>query len=140
MKTPSLTTLKKYLSVMNKSKKKYITADYLSNQVGVYPEVIVENLEYFEPMLAMDPEYNLLDLRDDIQKYIDNKETKKPLIDPNIVVKKTALEGYESVTDFIYQKLSIGGIIDKGKELSEKDLRILRKLITEELNKRKGKR
>lgn len=140
MKTPSLTTLKKYLSVMNKSKKKYITADYLSNQVGVYPEVIVENLEYFEPMLAMDPEYNLLDLRDDIQKYIDSKETKKPLIDPNIVVKKTALEGYESVTDFIYQKLSIGGIIDKGKELSEKDLRILKKLITEELNKRKGKR
>ena len=140
MKAPSLTTLKKYLSVMNKSKKKYITADYLSNQVGVYPEIIVENLEYFEPMLAMDPEYNLLDLRDDIQKYIDNKETKKPLIDPNIVVKKTALEGYESVTDFIYQKLSIGGIIDKGKELSEKDLRILKKLITEELNKRKGKR
>ena len=60
MKAPNVSTLKKYLSAMAKIKKKYITAERLSKVVGVYPEIINENLSYFDPMINMDYEYNLL--------------------------------------------------------------------------------
>ena len=60
MKAPSVTILKKYLSAMQKIKAKYITAERLSKVVGVYPEIINENLSYFDPMLAMYPSADLL--------------------------------------------------------------------------------
>ena len=137
MKNPSVTTLKKYLHFLTKTKRKYITAEYLSHEIGVYPEVIQENLEYFEPMIAMDPDYNILELVPLMQDYVENSGNKKQLIVPNIMVHKSAISEYESVTDFIYKKMSIGGIIDRGYEFSEKDLRVLKKLINEELEKRK---
>lgn len=137
MKNPSVTTLKKYLAFLTKTKRKYVTAEYLSHEIGVYPEIIQENLEYFEPMIAMDPEYNLLELVPQMQEYVDNSGNKKQLIDPSIMVHKNEISPYESVTDFIYKKMSIGGIIDRGYELSDKDLRLLKKLINEELEKRK---
>ena len=138
MKNPSISTLKKYVSALTRSKKKYVTVEYLSHLVGVYPEVIVENLEYFEPMLAMDTEYNLIDLLPQIDDYIATKGDKRgPIIDQSIVVRKKTLGEYESINDFIYRKMSIGGIIDRSAELSDKDLRILKKLIAEEQAKRK---
>ncbi len=140
MKNPNVSVLKKYVSALNKSKRKYVTADYLSHIVGVYPEVIVENLSYFEPMLMMDPEYNLLDLLPAIEEYISSKEEKRAPIDPNLVVNKKTLGEYASINDFIYRKMSIGGLLDRNAELSDKDLRILKKLISEEQAKRKGKK
>ena len=138
MKAPSSSVLRKYLSVMNKSKKKYITAESLSREVGVYPDIIVDNLEYFEPMLKMDPDYNLKDLIPQIEEYLNSKETnKKPIINPEYVVSKKTLGEYESVNDFIYKKMSIGGMLDFNAVLTDKDLRVLKKLIVEELNNRK---
>ena len=62
MKAPSITVLKKYLSALTKIKAKYVTAERLSRVIGVYPEVINETLSFFEPMLMLDPDFNLLEL------------------------------------------------------------------------------
>ena len=141
MKAPSISVLKKYLSALTKIKAKYVTAERLSRVVGVYPEVINETLSYFEPMLMMDPEYNLLALVPEIKKYINEMEEKKVSpIQPVETVSRKQLEEYESVVDFIYKKMSIGGIIDRGATLTDRDLRIIKRLATDELKKRKIKK
>ena len=139
MKKPNVNTLKKYLNAMNKIKAKYITAERLSRVIGVYPEVINENLSYFEPMLMMDASYNLLELVPTIKEFIEKQEEKKPPLIHIIPVRKKEVEQYESLNDFVYQKYSVGGMIDKGTELTDRDLRVMKKLIAEELAKRKQK-
>ena len=141
MKAPSVNVLKKYLSALTKIKAKYVTAERLSRVIGVYPEVINETLSYFEPMLMMDPEYNLLALVPEIKKYLNEMEEKKVSpIQPVETVSRKQLEEYESVVDFIYKKMSIGGIIDRGATLTDRDLRIIKRLATDELKKRKSKK
>lgn len=139
MKEPSVSTLKKYLSCMSKMKAKYITAERLSKVVGIYPEVISDTLSYFDPTLKMDYEYNLLELVPSIKQFIEDKEKKKDVlirIDP---ISKKDVDKYDSVIDFVYKKMAIGGFVDKSVNLSSSDLRILKRLINEELNKRKKK-
>lgn len=140
MKAPSINVLKKYLSAMGKIKAKYITADRLSRVMGIYPEVICETLSYFEPMLMMDTNFNLLELVPAIKSYINDLEEKKAPVEHIEVVNRKEIEEYESVVDFIYKKMSVGGIIDRGAVLSDHDLRVIRKLASEELKKRKGKK
>ena len=140
MKAPSVNVLKKYLTALTKIKAKYVTAERLSRVVGVYPDVICETLSYFEPLLMMDTEYNLLALVPDIKKYISDMEEKKVPVQPVDAISKKQLDEYESVVDFIYKKMTVGGIIDRGAYLTEKDLRIIKRLATEELKKRKGKK
>ncbi len=139
MKEPSVSTLKKYLSCMSKMKAKYITAERLSKVVGIYPEVISDTLSYFDATLKMDYEYNLLELVPTIKQFIEDKEKKKDVlirIDP---ISKKDVDKYDSVIDFVYKKMAIGGFVDKSVNLSCSDLRILKRLINEELNKRKKK-
>ena len=72
MKEPNVKELKKYLQGMAKlPKAKYITAERLSRIIGIYPEVINQNLSYFDPMIMMDYEYNLLELVPSVKKYIE---------------------------------------------------------------------
>ena len=140
MKAPSVTVLKKYLASLNKIKAKYVTADRLSKVIGIYPEIICETLSYFEPMLMMDPDYNLLELVPVMKQYIEDLEEKKTPANPPEFISHKQIEQYESVVDFIYKKMSVGGIIDKGATLTDKDLRILKRLINDELKKKKGKK
>ncbi len=141
MKEPSIKELKKYLQGMAKlPKAKYITAERLSRIVGIYPEVISENFSYFDPMTKMDYEYNLLELVPAVKKFIEDKETKRAPVPKPVAVKKNELDEYNSYFDFIYKKLTYGGMIDRSVELSDKDLKILRKLINEELANRKAKK
>ena len=141
MKAPSITVLKKYLSALTKIKAKYVTAERLSRVIGVYPEVINETLSYFEPMLMMDPDFNLLELVPAIKQYIEDLEEKKTSpINPVDNISRKQIEEYESVVDFIYKKMSVGGLIDRGAYLTDKDLRIIKRLAAEELKKRKGKK
>ena len=140
MKAPSVNVLKKYLSALTKIKAKYVTAERLSGVVGVYPDVICEHLSYFEPLLMMDTEYNLLALVPTIKKYITDLEEKKTPVTPVDVVTKKTIDEYESVVDFIYKRMTVGGIVDRGVYLTDKDLRIIKRLAAEELKKRKGKK
>ena len=140
MKAPSVTVLKKYLSALTKIKAKYVTADRLSRVVGVYPDIICENLSYFEPMLMMDSSFNLLELVPAIKDYISDLEEKKVPVEKVETIGKKDVEEYESVVDFIYKRMTVGGIIDRGVVLSERDLRIIKRLASDELKKKKGKK
>ncbi|MBO4856610.1 MAG: hypothetical protein J5511_04505 [Bacilli bacterium] len=141
MKEPSVKDLKKYLQGMAKlPKAKYITSERLAHIIGIYPEVINENLSFFDPMIMMDYTFNLLELVPAIKKFIEDKENKRAPVPKPVVVKRNEVDLYESYFDFIYKKLTIGGMIDKSAELTDKDLKILKKLITEELANRKAKK
>ena len=81
------TTAKKYLSAIESSKRKYLTSEGLSHTLGIYPEIIAENLSFFEPMLAMDPSYNLKDLIPALEKYIEEESNKAPQKPRDIISK-----------------------------------------------------
>ena len=141
MKEPSVKDLKKYLQGMAKlPKAKYITSERLAHIIGIYPEVINENLSFFDPMIMMDYTFNLLELVPQIKKFIEDKENKRAPGPNPVVVKRNEVDLYDSYFDFIYKKLTIGGMIDKSAELTDKDLKILKKLITDELASRKAKK
>ncbi len=140
MKGPSVSVLKKYLNAMSKKKVKYMTCERLSNLVGVYPEVIAENLSYFDPMLNMDPTYDLLVLIPQIKEYIQQEEEKKAPAAPKVVATKKDVDGYESVSDFVYKKMTFAGMVDRNLVLHEKDLRILKRLVNDELAALKKKK
>ena len=140
MKEPKVTELKKYLNALLKIKARYVTADRLSKVIGIYPEIITETLSYFEPTLMMDPSYDLLDLIPSIKEYIIKKEEKKSqtLIVKAKPIKQKEIDKYESIGDFIYKKMTIaGGLLDKNASFSDTDLRVLKKLVSEEQAKRK---
>lgn len=137
MKPPSVTTLKKYLAAMAKTKAKYITADKLSHTLGIYPEIISETLSYFDPMINMDYEYDLTELIPQMEEYINKSQEKKPVVVKKSLVTQKILDQYDSLGDFIYKKMTIGGLLDPNIELTDKDLKVLKKLIQEEQTKRK---
>lgn len=139
MKKPVVTTIKKYLACMNKMKAKYITSERLSKVLGVYPEVINEVLSYFEPMLVMDYSYNLLDLKPVLEQYVSDDENKRTPITTGKVATTKIISQYSSISDFVYQKMTIGGMLDKNAYLSDIDLRTLKRLVSEEQAKRKKK-
>ena len=139
MKEPSVSTVKKYLLALTKVKKKYVTSESLSLTVGVYPEVINETLSYFNPMVNMDYKFNLLELVPDMKDWLNKKEeAKKPAV-PNQNVKKGDVDAFNSVSDFIYRKMTYNGIVDKNAYLSDKDLKLLKRIIAEEQKRRKSK-
>lgn len=139
MKEPKLVEVKKYLNAILKMNKKYVTAERLSKVVGIYPEIINEQLSYFEPTLMMDPEYNLMELVPALKKFVAEKEEEKSsTLIKKPAIKKQTLEQYDSVSDFIYKKMTlVGGLLDRNVVLSDTDLRILKKLIVEEQQARK---
>jgi len=141
MKEPKVTDLKKYLSAILKMNKKYITSERLSKVVGVYPEIIDNNLSYFEPTLAMDPEFNLMELVPKMKAYINKiEEEKTNTLVKKVAISKKQIEQYESIGDFLYKKMTIGGgLVNKNAELSNSDLKILKRLISEEQNRRKSR-
>ncbi len=140
MKGPSVAVLKKYLTAMSKNKVKYMTCERLSRIVGVYPEVIAENLSYFDPILNMDPSYDLLALIPQIKEYIQEEEDKKATPVHKVTATKRDVVEYESVSDFVYKKMTFAGMVDRSLVLNEKDLRVLKRLVNEELAELKKKK
>ena len=130
------TTAKKYLSAINGSKRKHLTCEGLSLYMGIYPEIIASELSEFEPMLAMDPSFNLRELIPALETYIEEQSKEKK--EPRIAVKKAEISKYKSVADFVYNKMTIGGLVDRNIPLSEKDLKLLRHLVNQELDALKG--
>ena len=150
MKEPSIYILRKYLNALTKVKKKYVTAEMLSKVLGVYPEIITENLAFFEPMIMMDYEYNLMELVPMIKEHIHNKEAAKikarqeraklrEAAKPKDKAAKEKLPKvkYASIQDFVYKKMTFGGMFDKSAKLEEDDLKALKHLVILELNKKK---
>ena len=103
MAEPKVSEIKKYISAMEKMKKKYITVERLSRVVGYYPDVIQATLEYFEPMLKMQPDFNLLELVPAMKKYVIDKEENKVKEVKAPSIKKNQLEQYDSAIE-LYEK------------------------------------
>ena len=133
------TTAKKYLSAIEGSKKKYLTCENLSRVMGIYPEVIAEQLSFFEPTLAMDPSYDLKELIPMISSYIEEEESKKSKKEV-VKVSKKDIAKYKSVSDFIYKKMTFNGLVDRYASLNEVDLKALKKLVQQELDELKSKK
>jgi hypothetical protein len=74
-----------------------------------------------------------------IKDYIIAKEDKKAK-QPKVVALKKDIVEYESIADFIYKKMTYAGLIDRSTVLNEKDLKILKRLVTMELTALKKKK
>lgn len=136
------TTAKKYLVAIRNSKIRNLTCESLSRTFGKYPEMIAEDLSIFEPMLMMDVSgFDLRDLIDPLEKFIEEEENKKPK-EKHIVVTTNELKEYASVSDFLYKKMTMNGLVMKNQKLSEENLKVLKKLVERELDalKPKGKK
>ena len=142
MKEPKVSDIKKYLNGILKLNKKYVTSERLSKYVGVYPEIISDHLSYFEPTLKMDTEFNLVELVPTLKKWLNDQEENKALTsNKKTSLKKRDYEQYDSVSDFIYKRMTIvGGLLDRNVVLSDQDLRILKKLVSDEQANRKNKK
>lgn len=140
MKEPKVSDIKKYLNGILKINRKYVTTERLSKVVGLYPEIINETLSFFEPMITMDPEYNLMELVPTLKKYIvDQEENRNLVVSRKPAIHKNELEEFESINDFVYKKMtSVGGLLDRNIVLTDRDLRVLKKLIVEEQANRKN--
>lgn len=131
------TSAKKYYSAITNSKRRHLTCEALSSSLGIYPEIIARDLSEFEPMLAMDPSIDLRSILPALQEVINEQSKEKK--EPRIVVKKSEISKYKSIPEFIYEKMTYGGLVDKNAELTEKDLRVLQKLVNDELAQLKKK-
>lgn len=130
------TKLKKYISILKKEKRKVITCEILSLSIGVYPEVIADFFSEFDPMVKMDFNYNLKDLLPDLEKCLIKIEKVK-IKNKSVRVTKKDVDLYDSIVGFIYAKMTTGGIVNQGVELSDYDLKVLKKLIIKEEKERR---
>ena len=137
MKSISNATLKKYVLALKKMKRKYVSSELLSKEVGIYPEVINETISFFDPMVTLDYQYNLMDLLPQMEEYLGdsgvsrNKTTsKQKAVEPRV--------NQISLSDYIYQKLTIGGFLDRNRVFTDAELKEMKRLIIEEQKSRKG--
>lgn len=142
MTGPSITQARKFATYLIKSKLKVITSEIMSQDVGIYPDAINDFFAYFDPMVNMDYTYNLRNLIMPLEIYIHKLEQKKATGVPKIRITKKKLSEYDSIASFIYDKLTIGnsGIVNKNASLSDVDLKILKRLVSEEQLRRKAEK
>ena len=74
------------------------------------------------------------------EEYIEEEESKKVAKTPIIKVNKKDVLEYKSVADFVYKKMTVGGLVSKSTSLSEVDLKVLKKLVQKELDAFKPKK
>jgi len=140
MNKPAVTRIKRILGPLRKSPKKVVTLDMLSRMVGLYSDVLADDLEYFAPLVRMDPSLNLKDIVSQLEAYIAQEEAVKatePKV-KRVVATKKELSQYPTISSFVYAKMtSAGGLVDPSNKLSDQDLHILKKLVDREVAIRK---
>lgn len=133
------TLAKKYQKAISSIKNKYVTVERLSHVFGRYPDIIAEELSFFDPLIRMDISYNVKDLLPVIEEYLSQMEASKDKKEHQTTIKKKMVLEYDSVADFVYKKMTVGGLVDRNIVLSDTDLRILKKIIGSELAARRKK-
>jgi hypothetical protein len=140
MNKPAPTRIKRILAPLKKTPKKVVTLDVLSHMVGLYSDVLADDLEYFAPLVRMDPSLNLKDLIPQLESYIAQEEAVKstePKV-KRVVATKKELAQYPTISAFVYAKMtSAGGLVDPSNRLSDEDLHVLKKLVDREVATRK---
>jgi hypothetical protein len=119
----------KYISLIEKWDKKKMYVSDLSQLCGIVPDVIANELAIFDPLIRLFPEYDIKLILPDMKKKYEIKKRRPS--QTNIDA-----ESYSSVIDFVYQNLTNpGGMVDKTVVLTKAQLKILRKLVNDELKK-----
>lgn len=136
----SLTRIKKIHSAIKQDRRKFVSLDMLSRKLGIYPDVLGQELSEFNPMVFMDPSLNMKSLLPQLEQRIseiEEEKSKQPK-KARVVARKKEVMEYDSIQSFVYAKMTgAGGLVDTSAILDDKDLRILQKLVTNEIAKRK---
>src|SRR5574344_795541 len=128
------TALKKYIRIIKGSNKKVLTCDQLSKLCGEKSSVLREAFVEFEPLINFDSNFNLKELLPTL--LIEEEKLDKIPVKKRNVIKKKDYELYGGFMDYVYKKMTIaGGMLDLGYNLKKEDIKIIKKLLTEETNK-----
>lgn len=137
----SLTKIKKIHSAIKQDKHKFLSLEMLSRKLGIYSDVLGEELSEFNPLIFMDSSLNMKSLLPQLEERINEleEERAKQPKQPRVVATKKEVMEYRSIQSFIYAKMTgAGGLVDTSAVLDDKDLRILQKLVANEIAKRKA--
>ena len=123
----------KIYQALSTTSHKYVTSEMLAQSIGIYPDVINDALSLFNPVVTLDVTFNLLELLPLLATHLgSSKSVRQKSHRPS-----STILPYDSFSDFVYQKMTMAGIVDKSLQLSEKDLKMAKKLIVNELKSRK---
>lgn len=138
----TITRVREYSRALKSINKKYVTLEMLMKKTGRVGEVINDDLVTFDPLIKFDVSYNYASLLPKLEEYIANYEQTVQKPREIVPVKAKELDKYDSIADFIYQKMTIGtsGIIDKNRVLTDRELRALKRLINDEQARRKAEK
>ncbi len=116
---------KKYLDTIKKANKKYVSASYVSKTLGIREEIIREDLSYFDDLIRIMEDFNLVEIIPSLKEYINKRVPRE----------KTSIK-YLSIADFVYKNMTTsGGLIDKYSKLDKQQLMDLNLLVKKELKK-----
>lgn len=138
MKAPRLTTVKKALQSLRASKAKYVSLDDLARLLGVYSDVLGDELSYFAPSILLDPSFNVRSIEPYLESYAQEHSSTRRIKPAS----QREVDAYDSVAAFVYGKMtSAGGLVDPSLRLDDHDLRLLAKVVKKEraLLKKKSK-
>lgn len=127
--------LEKIATGLKVNRQKYVTADSLSSEIGILPERIQDICASFNPLVTIDFSFNLKDLLPEIEKVLQAKE--KRIIKKTIAIKKD-VSNYQRLIDFVYDKMTFQGMLDKSIILEDRDLREIRTIASDELKLRRS--
>jgi hypothetical protein len=134
--TLSKTTMASYRKIceaIKNSKSKYVTAESLALEVGLFPEKISDLVSIFDPLASIDFSFDLRKILSALDLFANGgRSEKKAKTQPK---NKTP---YELLNDFVYEKMTFSGVLDKSVILTDKDLRQIRVLAMNEIKARKA--
>ena len=116
---------KKYLDTIKKSNKKYVTSAYVSTTLGIMEDVVREELSYFDDLIRLLDDFNLVEIIPNLNAYINTR-----------VKREKPTQKYISILDFVYKNMTTsGGLIDKSTKLNKTQLNDLNILVKKEMKK-----
>ena len=115
------------LHFLAKSKAKFVSLDMCANAIGIYSDVLGEELSYFAPSIMLDPSFNLKSLVPYLEEYLAKRKKERRKVKP---ASQREVDAYDSVAAFVYSKMtSAGGLVDPSLRLDDHDLRLLAKVV-----------
>lgn len=126
MKLTKYTAIR-FIDIIKTSEKEVFTCEDLAYESGIEYGNIVDYIEEFYSMIRIDPSYNLRNLVVDFESYVDYLTKHNLQVLENEEDKPE--EEYENFMDYINKHMTINGKLDVNHVLTEKDKKILRKLL-----------
>ena len=117
----------RFVDIIKHSNKDILTCEDLASMTAMNLDDVVDIVEEFYSMIRIDVNYNLRNLLSDFEAYIEYLEKNNLLFLENEDEKPE--DDYVDFIDYINKNMTIGGILNTKYILTEKDKRILKKLL-----------